>query len=281
MPQDRSTERLPDDDPSAPVPVLEIRGLTKSFGPVRALDDVSLTVGRGEVVALLGDNGAGKSTLVKMLSGILRPDSGRILIDGVETTIPNPAAAKATGLETVYQDLSLCMNMDVVANFFMGREKVRRRFGIPVTLDEEMETETEQALADIGVRIPDVRSRVENLSGGQRQGIELGRFVHWGGRLVLLDEPFAALGVEQTRKGLDLIERVKAQGIAIIVITHNMFHAFQVADRIVVLRHGKVIGLRRRDETSPEEIIRMITGEELVGPTDAPAAEASRETTTG
>jgi len=281
MPQDRSTERLPDDDPSAPVPVLEIRGLTKNFGPVRALDDVSLTVGRGEVVALLGDNGAGKSTLVKMLSGILRPDSGRILIDGVETTIPNPAAAKATGLETVYQDLSLCMNMDVVANFFMGREKVRRRFGIPVTLDEEMETETEQALADIGVRIPDVRSRVENLSGGQRQGIELGRFVHWGGRLVLLDEPFAALGVEQTRKGLDLIERVKAQGIAIIVITHNMFHAFQVADRIVVLRHGKVIGLRRRDETSPEEIIRMITGEELVGPTDAPAAEASRETTTG
>ena len=262
-------------------PVLDVRGLSKNFGPIRALDDVSLTVDRGEVVALLGDNGAGKSTLVKILSGILTPDSGRILIEGVETAIANPAAAKALGLETVYQDLSLCMNMDVVANFFMGREMVRRRFGIPVTCEEEMEAETRQALADIGVKIPDVRSRVEHLSGGQRQGIELGRFVHWGGRLVLLDEPFAALGVEQTRKGLDLIERVKAQGIAIIVITHNMFHAFQVADRIVVLRHGQVIGERRREETTPEEIIRMITGEELVELAQPPADDAPTMTTTG
>jgi D-xylose transport system ATP-binding protein len=215
----------------------------------------------GEVVALLGDNGAGKSTLIKIISGSLPPDSGRIVFDGKALQLNSPQDAKQLGIETVYQDLSLCMNADVVANFFMGREHCRKIFGLNVLDEARMQTETEQALSDIGTHIPSVRTAVAHLSGGQRQAIELCRFVHWGGKLVLLDEPFAALGVEQTRRGLELVQRVKQRGIAVIVITHNMLHAFQVADRVVVLRHGQVSGIRAVAATSPEEVVMMITGE--------------------
>ena len=173
----------------------------------------------------------------------------------------SPHDAKALGIETVYQDLSLCLNVDAVANFFMGRERLRKVFGFSVLQEREMQAETEQALADIGSRIPSVRTPVAHLSGGQRQAIELGRFVHWGGRLVLLDEPFAALGVEQTRRGLELVQRVKQRGVAVVVITHNMLHAFQVADRVVVMRQSRVVGDRPRAATTPEEIITLITGD--------------------
>ena len=157
-----------------------------------------------------------------------------------------PADAKAAGIETVYQDLSLCPNMDVVANFFMGRELVRRFAGLGWLREREMEAETGQALHNLGSRVPSLRARVDTLSGGQRQAIELARFVHWGGRLVLLDEPFAALGVTQTRRGLELIEQVKRRGVAVIVITHNVLHALEVADRMVVLHQGRVAGVRTR-----------------------------------
>ena len=176
-------------------------------------------------------------------------------------TFESPADAKALGIETVYQDLSLCPNVDTVANFFMGRELHRNVLGFRFLREREMQAETERALADIGTHIPSVRTTVEHLSGGQRQAIELCRFVHWGGRLVLLDEPFAALGVAQTRRGLELVEQIRRRGVAIIVITHNVLHAFQVADRIVVLRHGRVTGERPVRSTSPEEIISLITGE--------------------
>lgn len=250
---------LPDSATTAPL--LRIESVSKRFGTVIALDDVGFEVHAGEVVALLGDNGAGKSTLIKIISGSFRPDSGKIFFDGREVRFTSPAAAKALGIETVYQDLSLCMNVDVVANFFMGRERHTKFLGLKILREAEMQTETEQAMRDIGIHIPSVRSKVEHLSGGQRQAIELCRFVHWGGRLVLLDEPFAALGVEQTRRGLDLVQRVKEQGIAVIVITHNMLHAFQVADRVVVLRHGRVTGVRDASETNPEEVVSLITGE--------------------
>ncbi len=242
-------------------PLLQIESISKRFGTVIALDDVGFEVRAGEVVALLGDNGAGKSTLIKIISGSLEPDSGRIFFDGREVRFTSPAAAKALGIETVYQDLSLCMNVDVVANFFMGRERHSKFLGLRILREAEMQTETEQAMLGIGINIPSVRTNVEHLSGGQRQAIELCRFVHWGGRLVLLDEPFAALGVEQTRRGLDLVQRVKEQGIAVIVITHNMLHAFQVADRVVVLRHGQVTGVRDASATNPEEVVSLITGE--------------------
>jgi D-xylose transport system ATP-binding protein len=247
--------------PEATVPLLRVEGLTKRFGPVVALDDVSFEVRAGEVVGLLGDNGAGKSTLIKIISGSLEPSAGRIWLDGRAVGFASPADAKALGIETVYQDLSLCPNADTVANFFMGRELHRNLLGFRFLRERAMQAETERALADIGTRIPSVRTTVEHLSGGQRQAIELCRFVHWGGRLVLLDEPFAALGVQQTRRGLELVEQIRRKGVAIVVITHNVLHAFQVADRIIVLRHGRVTGERPVRSTSPEEIVSLITGE--------------------
>jgi len=210
-----------------PEALLRIDHVSKRFGAVTALDEVSFEVFPGEAVALLGDNGAGKSTLIKIISGSLELSSGRIWFDGNEVELDSPTTAKALGIETVYQDLSLCLNVDVVANFFMGRELVHTVAGVEILREAAMQAETEQALADIGTHIPSVRIDVEHLSGGQRQAIELCRFVHWGGRLVLLDEPFAALGVAQTRRGLELINRVKQQGVAVVVITHNVLHAFQ------------------------------------------------------
>jgi D-xylose transport system ATP-binding protein len=254
-------EHLDTNEPQAGQPLLRVDGLTKRFGPVVALDDVGFEVHAGEVVGLLGDNGAGKSTLIKIISGSLEPSAGRIWFDGRPVTFASPADAKAQGIETVYQDLSLCPNVDTVANFFMGRELHRKVLGLRFLRERAMQAETERALADIGTHIPSVRTTVEHLSGGQRQAIELCRFVHWGGRLVLLDEPFAALGVQQTRRGLELVEEICRRGVAIVVITHNVLHAFQVADRIVVLRHGRVTGQRPVRSTSPEEIVSLITGE--------------------
>ncbi|MET0598531.1 MAG: ATP-binding cassette domain-containing protein [Mesorhizobium sp.] len=246
-------------------PLLVLDNVAKNYGAIQALRGVSFSIARGEVVALLGDNGAGKSTLVKIISGGLEPTSGRMLFEGREFLARTPAEAKAAGIETVYQDLSLCTNVDVVANFFMGRELTRRVLGVPLLDERAMEREVAKALAHAGTRIPSLRTKVEHLSGGQRQAIELNRFVHWGGKLVLLDEPFAALGVEQTRRGLDMIRQVASQGIGVIIITHIMQQAFQVADRIVVIRHGVVAGDVERQRTSPDAVVAMITGETLAG----------------
>jgi D-xylose transport system ATP-binding protein len=250
------------------VPLLELRNIRKSFGAIEALRDVSFSVDRGEVVALLGDNGAGKSTLVKMISGGLAPTSGEIIFDGSTRAFASPLEAKQAGVETVYQDLSLCTNVDVVANFFMGREITKKVFGIPVLDEAEMTRQTEQALRRAGTKIPSLKVKVEHLSGGQRQAIELNRFVHFGGKLVLLDEPFAALGVEQTRRGLEMVRRVSAQGIGVIIITHIMQQAFMVADRIVVLRQGIVAGDRPTSETEQAEVLGWITGEIEPAPSD-------------
>jgi D-xylose transport system ATP-binding protein len=245
--------------------LLVLDDIKKNFGAIEALKGISFSIGKGEVVALLGDNGAGKSTLVKIISGGLQPTSGRMLFEGKEFEARTPAEAKAAGIETVYQDLSLCTNVDVVANFFMGREIVRKIAGVPFLDERAMESVVAKALANAGTRIPSLRAKVEHLSGGQRQAIELNRFVHWGGKLVLLDEPFAALGVEQTRRGLDMIRHVASQGIGVVIITHIMQQAFQVADRIVVIRHGVVAGDVERSKTSPDAVIEMITGQTLAG----------------
>ena len=244
--------------------LLQLENIKMNFGAIEALRGISFEIRRGEVVALLGDNGAGKSTLVKIISGGLKPTSGRMIFEGNQRTFASPAEAKAEGIETVYQDLSLCTNVDVVGNFFMGREIVKKYFGIPVLQEKAMEEVVAEAMASAGTRIPSLRTNVEYLSGGQRQAIELNRFAHWGGKLVLLDEPFAALGVEQTRRGLDMIKRIAAQGIGVIIITHIMTQAFQVADRIVVIRQGVVAGDVAARKTSPDEVVRMITGETLL-----------------
>jgi D-xylose transport system ATP-binding protein len=245
--------------------LLRLDNITKNFGAIEALRGISFEVKRGEVVALLGDNGAGKSTLVKIIAGGLQATSGEVFFDGAARHFVSPAEAKQAGIETVYQDLSLCTNVDVVANFFMGREIVKKHFGVPVLQEKEMEQAVARAMANAGTKIPSLRVNVEHLSGGQRQAIELNRFVHWGGKLVLLDEPFAALGVEQTRRGLEMIRNIASQGIGVIVITHIMAQAFQVADRIVVIRQGKVAGNVARGQTSPDEVVRMITGESFAG----------------
>ena len=246
-------------------PLLQLKNITRNFGAIEALRSISFDIAPGEVVALLGDNGAGKSTLVKIISGGLEATSGTMVFNGEERHFRSPKQAKEAGIETVYQDLSLCTNVDVVANFFMGREIVKRYLGIPVLQEAEMYAATEKVIANAGTRIPSLRMNVEHLSGGQRQAIELNRFVHWGGKLVLLDEPFAALGVDQTRRGLDMIKRIAAQGIGVVIITHIMQQAFQVADRIVVIRQGIVAGDVKREDTSSDEVIRMITGEALEG----------------
>lgn len=246
-------------EPTAPL--LDLREITKRYGAVDALRGVSFQVRAGEVVALLGDNGAGKSTLVKIISGGLEATSGSLRFEGAERIFRSPAEAKAAGIETVYQDLSLCTNVDVVANFFMGRELVKYYFGIPVLDERAMQAATAEAISNAGTRIPSLRTNVEHLSGGQRQAIELNRFVHFGGKLVLLDEPFAALGVDQTRRGLEMVRKVAGRGIGVIIITHIMPQAFQVADRIVVIRQGVVAGDVRTRDTTPDEVIGLITGE--------------------
>lgn len=241
-------------------PLLKLSSITRNFGAIRALRGVDLAVHAGEVVALLGDNGAGKSTLVKIVSGGLKASSGSVWFDGEERHFASPSEAKRAGIETVYQDLSLCTNADVVANFFMGREITRKVFGIPVLQEREMERIAAKAIADAGTRIPSLRTNVEHLSGGQRQAIELNRFVHFGGKLVLLDEPFAALGVEQTARGLETIRQVARRGVGVIVITHIMAQAFQVADRIAVIRHGRVARDVETANTTSEQAIELITG---------------------
>jgi len=246
-------------------PLLVLDNITKNYGAVQALRGVSFSIAKGEVIALLGDNGAGKSTLVKIISGGLDASSGSMSFEGRPFAPKSPSEAKAAGIETVYQDLSLCTNVDVVANFFMGRELTRSIMGIKVLDEARMEEQVAKAMATAGTRIPSLRSKVEHLSGGQRQAIELNRFVHWGGKLVLLDEPFAALGVEQTKRGLEMIRQVAAQGIGVVIITHIMQQAFQVADRMVVIRQGVVAGDVPTKQTNADAVIGMITGETLTG----------------
>ena len=245
--------------------LLVLDNITKNYGAVHALRGVSFSIARGEVIALLGDNGAGKSTLVKIISGGLEASSGSMSFEGRDFRPRSPSEAKAAGIETVYQDLSLCTNIDVVGNFFMGRELTKNFLGIKVLDERAMEAQVGAAMASAKTRIPSLRTKVEHLSGGQRQAIELNRFVHWGGKLVLLDEPFAALGVEQTKRGLEMIRQVAAQGIGVVIITHIMQQAFQVADRMVVIRQGVVAGDVPTNQTSPDAVVGMITGEITAG----------------
>jgi simple sugar transport system ATP-binding protein len=241
---------------------LEIRNLTKSYGAVRALTDVSLSVEAGEVLGLLGDNGAGKSTLVKCISGVTSPDSGAILLDGEEVTVPNPHAARDLGIETVYQGLALVPELDVAANLFLNREEVwggplLRRVGVLRT--RRMREESRGVLESIGARVKSPRQRVMDLSGGQRQAIAIGRSVAWGRRVVLMDEPAAALGVEQARQVLLLARRLAAKGVAVVFISHNMQHVMDACDRAVVLRQGRLVGDVRVPDVTTEDLVHLIT----------------------
>jgi D-xylose transport system ATP-binding protein len=246
------------------VPRLELRGINKSFGGVRALRDVDFEVYAGEVVGLVGDNGAGKSTLIKTMSGAYVPDEGEILIDGQPVTIASPQDSTRLGVETVYQDLALCDNLDVVANLWLGREAYRDLIpGVLRVLDETaMEQRTSEVLKTLDVRIPSMRAPVATLSGGQRQCIAVAKTILRNPKVVLLDEPTAALGVAQTRQVLNLIQRLKQQGLAVVVISHNLHDVFEVADRVIVMRLGRRAATFDIRNTTPERIVAAITGAE-------------------
>jgi D-xylose transport system ATP-binding protein len=241
---------------TADSPVLAMSGISKRFGAVQALTDASLDVHSGEVVALVGDNGAGKSTLIKVIAGVGPADTGEIRWEGRRVSIGKPADATGLGIATVYQDLALCDNLDVVANLFLGHEATRT--GV---LDEiSMEKRSRELLASLAVRLPSVRVPVAGLSGGQRQSVAIARSLLGEPKVVILDEPTAALGVAQTAEVLDLVERLKHRGLGVILISHNLADVKAVADRVVVLRLGRNAGVYDPDRTSQEEIVQAITG---------------------
>ncbi len=235
-----------------------MHGISKRFGAVQALTDVDFEVYAGEVVGLVGDNGAGKSTLIKCISGIYPIDAGKIFFEGRPVAFGGPKDPARLGIETVYQDLALCDNLDVVANLFLGRERSSN-----MVLDQvAMEKRALEVLRSLAVAIPDVRIRIASLSGGQRQSVAVARAVMWNSKVVLLDEPTAALGVAQTKQVLDLIRRLREQGLGVVVISHNLADIFEVVDRIIVLRLGMRAGTFDIRGTSREQIVAAITGAE-------------------
>jgi D-xylose transport system ATP-binding protein len=245
---------------------LELRGVYKSFGSVQALRGVEFEVRDGEVMALVGDNGAGKSTLIKCVAGIYSIDSGQVLFDGEPVSISGPKDAAKLGIEVVYQDLALCDNLDVVQNMYLGREERDPIFRLREAPMEQRTTETLKSLAVTTIR--SVRQPVATLSGGQRQSVAVARAVLWNNRVVFLDEPTAALGVAQTRQVLDLVKRLGDQGLAVVLVSHNLSDVFEVAGRITVLRLGRNVGVYEKSATTEQEIVQAITA-------GTPAAEAA------
>jgi D-xylose transport system ATP-binding protein len=240
--------------------LLALRGFSKSFGPVRALYEVDFEVDSGEIVALVGDNGAGKSTLIKAIDGVEPPDTGEAYFDGKKVRISTPQIAERLGIATVFQDLALCDNLDVVANLFLGKEVVD---GVPVHLLDEvdMEQRAKQLLDDLSVTtLGSVRTEVGSLSGGQRQSVAIARTMVGEPKVVLFDEPTAALGVQQTAQVLGLVKRLADDGLGVVMISHNLEDVFQVANRIVVLRLGERVATFDREQTTPEQVVGSITG---------------------
>jgi D-xylose transport system ATP-binding protein len=237
-------------------PLLQLQGISKAFGSVQALDDVDFEVRAGEVMALVGDNGAGKSTLVKCVAGTHAADSGQILFDGNEVHIGGPKDAARLGIEVVYQDLALCDNLDVVQNMYLGREISRSQ----VLSEAPMEQHTSETLKSLAVTtIKSVRQTVATLSGGQRQSVAVARAVMWNSKLVILDEPTAALGVAQTEQVLELVRRLGSQGLGVMLISHNLHDVFETADRISVLRLGRNVGVFERRQTTQQAVVEAIT----------------------
>ena len=246
---------------SADAPIrVQMEDISKSFGAIKSLDRVNLVLRAGEVLGLVGDNGAGKSTLSKILSGAVIPDSGRILLDGREVRFASPADARRQRVEMVYQDLSLCDTVDVAGNLLLGREPLKRMLGVPIMDKRKMHEDASRMLEHLGIRMPSTRLKVENLSGGQRQSIAIGRAVSFNPLVLIMDEPTAALAVAEVDAVLDLIRNVSAKGVSVILITHRLQDLFVVCDRIMVLYEGRNAAERLIGETNIEEIVNLIVG---------------------
>jgi ABC-type sugar transport system ATPase subunit len=242
----------------AGVPVLALRDIHKAFGGVIAIQSFNLEVMPGEIVALVGDNGAGKSTLVKIIAGVYPATSGQFFVDNDEVHFANPSQSQSRGIQVVYQDLALADSQPVYMNMFLGREKVK---GPLRRLDRHgMISETEELVRALDVRIPSARARIRELSGGQRQGVAIARATHWASKLILMDEPTAALGVAETARVENIIRTLKADNRAILIVSHNLDQVFRLADRICVLRRGVQVGVKRTSEITNNEIVSMITG---------------------
>lgn len=246
--------------------ILQAKNLTKHFGGLTAVDNVSMDVRLGEVIGLVGDNGAGKSTLIKMISGVYQPDGGEIYFNDEMVTFSGPREARDMGIETIYQDLALAENLDVSSNIFLGRE-VKKRFlgGLFHTLDwPTMHAESNGALDKLDIDVPSLTQQIRNLSGGQRQAVAIARSIYWNARIMIMDEPTAALGVPEQRKVLTLVRTLRDQGVPVVIISHNMQDIFAVADRIVILRRGKKVGELESDKTTPDEIVSLMVGAEAI-----------------
>ena len=245
--------------------LLELKNLTKRFGGLVAVNNVSMEIKEGEVVGLLGDNGAGKSTLIKMVSGVHRPDEGQIFFKGKEVKIDSTRKALSIGIETLYQDLSLAENLNAYSNIFLGREKLKKILKFINILDHDyMHEESKKVLDRLEIEIPSLRNRIRVLSGGQRQAVAISRSIYWDAKLLIMDEPTAALGVAEQKKVLELVLKLKSQGIGIIIISHQLYDVFSVADRLVIMRRGEKVGERNIEETNPDEVVSLIVGAEKV-----------------
>lgn len=244
-------------------PILEARDISIRFGGVEALRRVSLRLMAGEVLALAGDNGAGKSTLIKIISGVYHADAGHLLFNGTPLQLRDPQDARNQGIETIYQDLALADNLDVGSNIFLGREPTRRQFGLQVIDRPHMAKVAREVLERLDIVIPERKlgAPVKMLSGGQRQAIAIGRAIYWNARVLIMDEPTAALGVPEQRKVMELIAALKAQGVSVILISHNLHDIFAIADRVVVLRRGEVAGERLVAGTNGDEIVHLMVGD--------------------
>jgi D-xylose transport system ATP-binding protein len=243
---------------TAAAPLVEMRGIRKRYGGVQALAGADFTVYPGEIHALVGDNAAGKSSLIKALSGAAPADEGEIRFDGRPVAVRDPRHAKALGIETVYQDLALADNLDIPANIFLGRELMHAGLLSPFMDLARMRDEAGRLLGRLKIRIPDLRQKVRTLSGGQRQCVGIARSVYFNARLIILDEPTAALGVEETRKVLELVKEMRAQGLSVVMISHNLAHVFDICDRISVMKTGLVVGSHPVSQVDSEQILRLI-----------------------
>ncbi len=242
-------------------PILEVRNLTKKFGGLTAVNNINMQVFPGEVVGVLGDNGAGKSTLIKMISGVYHPTDGQIFYQGKEVSIQNPMDALRIGIETIYQDLALAENLNVYSNIFLGREKLKQIAGFINVLDHDyMHEESKKVLKRLDIEIPSLRNKIGMLSGGQRQAVAISRSIYWNAKLLIMDEPTAALGVAEQKKVLELVRTLKAQNVPVIIISHQMHDVFAVTDRVLVMRRGQKAGERVVKDTTPEEVVGLIVG---------------------
>jgi ABC-type sugar transport system ATPase subunit len=245
--------------------LLEVRHITKRFGGLVAVNDVSMGVNAGEVVGLLGDNGAGKSTLIKMVSGVYHADEGKIFFMDREIRIGDPMDALALGIETIYQDLALAENLNVYSNIFLGREKLRKVLGFIKVLDHDLMLSESRAILDrLEIEIPSLRNKISMLSGGQRQAVAISRSLYWNAKFLIMDEPTAALGITEQKKVLGLVRLLRDQGLGIIIISHQLHDIFSVSDRLVIMRRGVKVAERVTKDTNPNEIVSLIVGAETV-----------------